>query len=121
MDQREFGHWQAVTFSSRHMWVEDVVTRRNGRGCLYYSGGESGIYMRITQDGTLQAGNYERAIPHIGEALFKTEAERECGSFNEAFQLACGLGGKRFLADMFSGSQVPQMAEAGGVVQSMQM
>lgn len=48
MDQREFEHWQAVTSSSRHMWVEDAVTRMNGRGCLYYSGGESGIYMRIT-------------------------------------------------------------------------
>ena len=46
MDQREFEHWQAVTSSSRHMWVEDAVTRMNGRGCLYYSGGESGIYMR---------------------------------------------------------------------------
>lgn len=48
MDQREFGHWQAVTSGSRRMWMEDVVTRRNGRGCLYYSGEESGIYMRIT-------------------------------------------------------------------------
>ncbi len=53
------------------MWVEDAVSRLNGRGCLYYSGGESGIYMRITPDGTLQVGNYEGAIPHIGEALFK--------------------------------------------------
>lgn len=71
MDQREFEHWQAVTSGSRHMWVEDAVTRMNGRGCLYYSGGESGIYMRITQDGMLQVGNYEGAIPHIGEALFR--------------------------------------------------
>ena len=53
MDQRKFEHWQAVTSSSQHMWVEDAVARLNGRGCLYYTSGESGIYMRITQDGTL--------------------------------------------------------------------
>lgn len=121
MDQREFERWQEVTSSSQYMWVEDVATRMNGRGCLYYSGGESGIYMRITPEGKLQAGHYEGAVPHIGEALFKPVAERECGSFNEAFQLACGLGGKKFLADMFSGSQVPQEAGMGGPVQSLQM
>lgn len=121
MDQREFKHWQAVTSSSQYMWVEDVVTRLNGRGCLYYTGGESGIYMRITQEGTLQVGNYEGAIPHIGEALFRPGAERKCGSFNEAFQQACELGGRKFLADMFSGSQIPQEVETGGMAQSMGM
>ena len=121
MDQSEFEHWQAVTSSSQYLWVEDAVTRLNGRGCLCYSGGESGIYMRITPDGTLQAGNYEGAIPHIGEALFKPGAERKCGSFNEAFQLACELGGRKFLADMFSGSQIPQEVETGGMAQSMGM
>ncbi len=89
MDQREFERWQEVTSSSQYMWVEDAATRMNGRGCLYYSGGESGIYMRITPAGKLQAGHYEGAVPHIGEALFKPLAERECGSFNEAFQLPC--------------------------------
>ena len=121
MDQREFEHWQAVTSGSRHMWVEDAVTRMNGRGCLYYSGGESGIYMRITQEGTLQVGNYEGAVPHIGEALLGPGAERKCGSFNEAFQQACELGGRKFLADMFSGSQIPQEVETGGMAQSMGM
>lgn len=69
MDQIEFEHWQTVTSSSQCMWVEDAVTRLNGLGCFYCSGGESGIYMRIAQDGTLQAGNYEGAFPHIGDAL----------------------------------------------------
>ncbi len=46
-------------------------------------------------------------------------AERKCGSFNEAFQLACELGGRKFLADMFSGSQIPQEVETGGMAQSM--
>lgn len=120
MDTREFEHWQAVTSSSRYMWVEDAVTRLNGKGCLYYCGGESGVYMRATQDGLLQVGSYEGAIPHIGEALFKPKAEKECGSFNDAFQLACELGGKKFLADMFSGSQIPQEAGPAGMA-PMQM
>ena len=105
MDQGEFEHWQAVTSSSRYLWVEDAVSRLNGRGCLYYSGGESGIYMRITPDGT----------------LFKPGAERKCGSSSEAFQLACELGGRKFLEDMFSGSQLPQKVETGGMEQSMGM
>lgn len=41
MDQGEFEHWQAVTSSSRYLWVEDAVSRLNG----------------------LQVGNYEGAIP----------------------------------------------------------
>lgn len=88
MDQIEFEHWQTVTSSSQCMWVEDVVTRLNGLGCFYYSGGESGIYMRIAQDGTLQAGNYEGAFPPYRGCAVWAGAERKCGGFNEAFQLA---------------------------------
>lgn len=121
MDIREFERWQEITASSRHMWVEDAVTRLNGRGSLYYCGGESGVYMRITPDGKLQAGEYEGAIPHIGEAMFRRVAEKECGSYNDAFALACEAGGAKFLADMFSGSQMPQEAGMGGPVQPMQM
>lgn len=110
-----------MTSSSQYLWVQDTVSRLNGRGCLYYSGGELGIYMRITPDGTLQVGNYEGAIPHIGEALFKPGAERKCGSSSEALHLACELGGRKFLEDMFSGSQIPQKVETGGMTQSMGM
>jgi len=35
--------------------------------------------------------------------------------------MACELGGRKFLADMFSDSQIPQAADAGGMEQSMQM
>lgn len=115
MEQREFEHWQAVTSGSRHMWVEDAVTRRNGYSRLYYSGGESGIYMRIDPGGRLQIGNYEGAVPHIGEALFKPGMEKECGSFNEAFRIVCEMGGQKFLADIFSNSQVSQETEIGSM------
>lgn len=121
MYPEEFEHWQKITDSSRYRWVEDAVTRLNGRDLLYYSGGDSGVYMRITQDGVLQAGTYEGAIPHIGEALFTVKAEKRCGSFDEAFKLACEVGGKRFLADMFSSDQLPQEVEAVGMGQGPTM
>lgn len=45
MTQQEFEHWQAVTESSQYQWMEDESTRLNDRGALYYTGGESGLYM----------------------------------------------------------------------------
>lgn len=102
MDQREFEYWQAVTSGSEYRWVEDAITRLNGNGALYYSGGEDGIYMRLSPDGKLTAGTYSGAILHIGEALFQRKSEHQYDSFDEAFQAACQLGGAQFLADMFS-------------------
>lgn len=121
MYPEEFENWQKITASSSRRWVEDAATRLNGRGLLYYSGGKSGIYMRITKDGVLQAGEYEGAIPHIGEALFKVKAERKCSSFDEAVTLALKAGGREFLADMFSSDQLPQKVEAVGMEQGMSM
>jgi hypothetical protein len=110
MNQGEFKYWQAITKSSEDGWVEDVITRLNGKGTLYYTGGEDGRYMRLSPDGKLTVGTYEGAFPHIGEAMFKQEAEHQYGSFDEAFQAACKLGGTEFLADIFSNDQIPQEA-----------
>ncbi|MDD3229977.1 MAG: hypothetical protein PHE09_12280 [Oscillospiraceae bacterium] len=108
MDQKEWEHWQAVTASSTHKWVEDAIFRLNDRGAMYYTGGEDGIYMRIKKDGMLELGTYEGALPHIGEASFTVKAQKKYPDFNEAFQTACELGGKKFLMDMFSADQIPQ-------------
>jgi hypothetical protein len=78
----------------------------NGKGELYYTGGESGMYMRLYPDGKLSVGRYEDAFPHIGEALFKCEAEHQFESFDEASIAACKLGGQKFLVDLFSDSGV---------------
>ena len=110
MTQDEFNHWKAVTDSGAHSWVEDVIRRLNGRGTMYYIGGEDGIYIDISQDGMLELGTYEGAIPHIGEAFFSVKTEKQCSSFDEAFKFACQIGGKRFLIDMFSGDNIPQEA-----------
>lgn len=102
MTEHEFEYWQAVMERSAHHWMEDDVTRLNGKGELYYTGGESGMYMRLYPDGKLSVGRYEDAFPHIGEALFKCAAEHQFESFDEASIAACKLGGQKFLVDLFS-------------------
>ncbi|WP_313180766.1 hypothetical protein [Lacrimispora sp.] len=108
MDQKEWESWLAVTTSSTHKWVEDSIFRLNGRGVMYYTGGKDGVYMQISKDGILEIGIYEGALPHIGEAFFCVMREEKCSDFNEAFQMACQIGGKKFLMDLFSTDQVPQ-------------
>jgi len=120
MTQCEFEYWQAITDSSTHKWVEDNITRLNGNGALYYTGGKDGIYMRLSPDGKLTVGTYEDAIPHIGEAVFKRGAEHQYADFNGSFEAACQLGGKQFLVDMFSQSDVAQtLVEPGEPEQSL--
>ena len=92
MDKEEFAAWQARTENSRFKWTEDEIYRLNGRGVFYYMGGEDGIYMAAGKDGTFVIGTYAGAIPHIGEA----------SDFSAAFEKAVGVGGKKFLVDMFS-------------------
>lgn len=107
MEKAEYEHWQAVTESSIHQWVEDTTVRLNGRGARYYTGGENGTYMEIKKDGTLTVGCYEGAVPHIGEAYFTPHTAWKKDTFDEAFQLALQVGGKKFLADLFSSGQLP--------------
>ena len=76
MTNRELKQWQAVTNGSRHCWAEDSITRLNGQGALYYVGGATGCFMRITPEGKLTIGSYKGAFPHIGEACFQAEAEK---------------------------------------------
>jgi hypothetical protein len=105
MDRQGFAAWQAMTESSRFQWTEDEIYRLNGRGAMYHIGGEDGIYLRIGKDGLLDAGTYEGAVPHIGEADFRPLRREQHGSYSDAFAAAIKLGGKQFLVDMFSGSQ----------------
>ena len=119
MTDLELKQWLAVTENSRYQWTEDEITRLNGRGALYYFGGEDGIYMRIQPEGKLSIGTYEGAFPHIGEALFKQKAVQDCGGFDQALQKAMEFGGKQFLQDMFSAKpsqewiEVPKTPDMG--------
>jgi hypothetical protein len=108
VDQKEWECWKTVTASSTHKWVEDEIFRLNGRGAMYYTGGEDGSYMKITSDGVLELGIYEGALPHIGEAFFTVKLQKRYSDFNDAFQIAGQIGGKKFLMDLFSSDQIPQ-------------
>ena len=102
MTDTELKQWLAVTANSQYQWTEDEVTRLNGRGALYYFGGEDGVYIRVQPDGELSVGTYEGAFPHIGEALFTRKAVLACDGFDQAPQKVMELGGQQFLQDMFS-------------------
>ncbi len=65
MDQKECENWIAITASSSYKWVEDRISYLNGRGYLYYTDGEDGVYIQISNDSTLKTGTYEGAFPHI--------------------------------------------------------
>ena len=112
MTDQELRQWLAVTENSRYQWTEDEVTRLNGRGALYYFGGEDGVYIRVQPDGELSLGTYEGALPHIGEALFTRKAVLVCDGFDQALQKAMELGGQKFLQDMFSSRPSQVLCEA---------
>jgi len=112
--EANFAGWLAVTESSRYRWVEDEIYRLNGRGAMYYTGGEDGVYIRIQQDGKLEAGNYEGAFPHIGEAMFKPVVTKQFDSFSKAYKTAMEAGGKQFMVDMFSSSDPQPIIKVTG-------
>lgn len=111
MTDAEIKQWLAVTENSRYQWTKDEVTRRNGRGSLFYFGGENGIYMHVKPGGALDIGTYEGALPHIGEAMFTRKESVDCGTFDQAFQRAATLGGQQFLQDMFSAKPSQEVIE----------
>jgi len=112
MTDQELKQWLAVTENSRYQWTEDEITRRNGRGALYYFGGENGVYIQVQPDGELSLGTYEGAFPHIGEALFTRKAVLAFDGFDQALQKAMELGGQQFLQDMFSSRPSQVLCEA---------
>jgi hypothetical protein len=103
MTEKEFAYWSAKTQSSSHRWTEDDIVSLNGRGAMYYLGGTDGIYLRVHNDGRLELGKYEGAVPHIGEAFFDVLAGRQMKNYDAAFAAAIRLGGTQLAADMFSG------------------
>ncbi len=109
MIDKELKYWQEVTNISTSQWVQDDVISANGRGHLFYIGGETGHYMRISPDGNLEIGAYEGALPHIGEATFKPKAKHKYDNINDAFKTACSIGGKQFVTDMFK-NNIPQFS-----------
>ncbi|MDR0905261.1 MAG: hypothetical protein LBN00_03655 [Oscillospiraceae bacterium] len=115
MTDEEAALWTARTESSRYRWTEDEIVSLSKRGAMYYLGGVDGFYMRIEKDGLLTVGDYEGAIPHIGEAFFTIRATKQYKNFDAAFTAVLELGGKKFLVDMFSGDPLVGYSEQPSV------
>jgi len=114
MTKAEFNFWWSRQQSSKGRWVCDPVVSVNSRMAarrghpvsgysLFFKGGEDGAYIEIHDDGFVEVGVYEGAVPHIGEALFTrkhknqpmTDQGHRAGNFSEALgaiSVRLGLG-----------------------------
>lgn len=100
MTTQEFQDWKQVTESSRFNWVVDQAQLRNSNRYLIYKGGQSGQFISIEPDGTASIGNYDGAIPHIGEACFQVKHTRKCANQDEALARLIEVAGLKFLLDI---------------------
>jgi hypothetical protein len=92
--------WRGETETAPGRWREDERYRRHSDGVLYYLGGDSGHYMRLTSDGRVTVGRYEFAKPGIKDAVLVAGATQDMGTYDRAVLLAAQLGGDRFLSDL---------------------
>jgi len=126
MTKAEFDAWTKETKFSEKKWCRDFITGENSklyashpewfRGRLqpverelFYKGGVDGVYIEIAGDGTVNVGEYEGAIPHIGEAIFTVKHSNKpvyhgkpASSLNEGFAAITERLGLGFLIDLFS-------------------
>lgn len=86
----DYQAWIEYTRSRRGQWTVDAIhDGRNGRGFLCYApkvdDPTAGVYVQIDPNGAAQAGSFEGALPHIGDACFMPRWRHDFGSFAEAF------------------------------------
>ena len=68
MNKAEFEAWKQHTESSKRDWTLDPVHNgQNGQDYLFHRGGVNGQFIMVSL-GLAKIGNYEGALPHIGEA-----------------------------------------------------
>lgn len=101
MDKQEYTAWQAATKSSVTRWTVDEVQWLNHKRIICYKGGENGVYIEADPDGKVTIGNYEGALPHIGEALFFPKHSKTMGQdASEAFGKVTEKLGLGFLMNL---------------------
>ncbi len=101
MTRGEFEDWKRITERSTNKWTLDEVTQHNRGSYLFYKGGIDGNYIRV-ENGRASIGNYEGALPHIGEACFIELYANTFENNDVAIQRLIETGGLPFLVELFS-------------------
>lgn len=101
MTEQEYQYWSNITANSKYYWQIDAITLRNQGVYLIYKGGEDGIFIEVQRNGTVIAGEYQGAIPHINESIFYTKGKRSFKNQNEALTYVIERLGLQFLIDSF--------------------
>lgn len=100
MNKAEFNKWKKHTDSSQGEWLLDPIHNgKNGQEYVFHRGGVDGQYISIDL-GVVTIGDYNGAIPHIGEASFRPLYSSEYGSDNEACLALIYKGGFDFIKDL---------------------
>ena len=125
MNKAEFDAWTAETKFSERNWRRDHITGENSKRYadhpewfngkppmareLFYKGGTDWVYIEICGDGTVTVGEYEGAIPHIGEAMFTVKHSnrpmyrgKPAENLSEGFAAISERLGVGFLVELFS-------------------
>jgi len=101
MDKIEFDAWMAETRRSIRNWRMDDLRYENDGEILAYKGGARGVFILAEADGTVEIGDYDGAIPHIGEAFYTVKHRRKVGRCaDDAFRIVCQRMGTSFLLDV---------------------
>jgi len=105
MTPQEAKAWKEETSNSKDHWRVDQIHSDQNRDLLLYIGGTNGHYAHVylaNGKAVLQVGQYEDAIPHIGEASFKIQGTRKFGTMDDAFVFLIERGGVKFLQDILN-------------------
>ena len=104
MDQTEFDGWVRQMKADRGRWsIDPIHDGQNGRDFLAYRPSHSdhtrGLYFNVSSTGELRTGNFEGAVPHIGEASFRVFWSKKFADQNEAITKMIERIGARFVLD----------------------
>jgi len=105
MTPEEAKSWKEETAKSKDHWRVDRIHSDQNRDLLLYIGGEKGHYAHVylaNGKAALQVGQYEDAIPHIGDATFKIQGTKKFDTMDDAFVFLIERGGVKFLQDILS-------------------
>jgi hypothetical protein len=99
MTKDEYTAWREETARSEKQWQTDLI-HNSPEDYLIFKGGENGFYLHILKN-VIHMGNYQNAIPHIGEAIFKEKGRVECIDNNAAWTRLLAKSGLPLVVDLF--------------------